>query len=242
MTFLPLRWRSPDLFRDIDTSIRELQPWYQPIWFTWGLKTNPQTKDGHKISLFSLDRGLAKWWYFIKPNLPFSLKGRRVMDVGCNAGLFLIKSIDQGAEEAIGIEIDDHYHAQAEFVIKTISLIRQKPVPIKLYQCPVENFDFSRVDGIDITFFLNSIYHVGKVKGEFIYSPDDIHMKQVETLRKVGTRSEYILFQANSLEDEGRGKGRGSLLKLIHDAGLIVHSEKTYDHARGYILVVRKKH
>jgi hypothetical protein len=236
---LPLKIRNPDLFQSIQNSIEQMNPWYQPIWFDWGLRTVPREKSGQRIGFFSLDRGLVKWWRFIKPNLPFSLKGRRVMDVGCNAGLFLIQAAKMGANEAIGIETDDHYFRQAEFVAHTMSMLHNRKLPISLYKSSIETFDLSRIGRIDLTFFLNSIYHIGKVKGNLIYGPEKIHELQVETLIRVGNHSRYILFQANPLEDEGRGKGRTSLLRLVKEAGLNIYSEKIYPHSRGYILVVQ---
>lgn len=241
---VPLRLRDAKAFSEARASIQKLEPWYQPIWYDWGLKTTPKTKEGTPIHLFGRDRGWLKWKLFIERNLPFPLEGKRILDVGCNAGYFLLKAVQQGAKEAIGVEVDDHYFRQAEFSRDLYSRLAGQPAPIRLFKCPMEEFDFKQVGNVDLTFFLNSIYHVGKVKGEFKDSLANIHAKQVETLRRVAEHSPYILFEANPLKDEGHGKGKTSLKQMVKDAGLVIHSEfeAVPRHERGYILVVRRSH
>ena len=92
-----LRWRG-----QIKGEMTELSPWYQPINFGFGLKTVVRDKTGHRYRSWSLDRGTRKWQAFIRPNLPFDLADKRVLEIGCNAGLFLIECVKQGAREAIG--------------------------------------------------------------------------------------------------------------------------------------------
>ena len=240
---LPLRWREREAFAKAKDQIASLEPWYQPIWFDWGLRTIPRTKEGRTVALLGRDRGWLKWKLFIERNLPFPLRNKRVLDVGCNAGYFLIKSIEKGAKEAIGIEVDDHYFKQATFATGLCSQIQGRALPIRLFQCAMESFDFSRVGPVDLTFFLNSIYHVGKVKGIFTGSAVQIHDRQVETLRNVSRYSEFMCFEANPIRDEGNGKGKGSLHKLIGDAGLSIYSsyEAFPKHERGYILIAHRK-
>ena len=88
--------------------IRE-NSWYQTIEFTLDVSS----------------RG-CKWcgdpaWQNIKKFLPSSLEGKRVLDLGCNAGIFCVRSALLGADECIGVDCNDwrkdaNYLEQAEFV------------------------------------------------------------------------------------------------------------------------------
>ena len=112
------------LRKQINADIKDLDPWYQPIHFGHGIFSRASSKNGKLSFLRSIgtfDRGIRKWYKFIKPNLPFDLKGKRVLEIGCNAGLFLQQSIKEGAIEGVGIEKDDRYYAQAKFTSKAIS-------------------------------------------------------------------------------------------------------------------------
>lgn len=222
--------------------IRSLEPWYQPIEIGAGLRTVARDKGGNRITSWSLDRGIRKWFKFIKPNLPFSLADKVVLDCGCNAGAFLLEACREGARAAYGIELSDHYYAQARFVIETAGKARGAPYPIQVFQSPFEAFDFeglnARSGPIDLTFFLNTIYHIGKP--ELTGNNEWVCDEQVQMVKRVGAVSRFILFQANPLEDQGRGKGRGSLLEIIHRAGLSVVHERSYPHPRGLIVVASR--
>ena len=66
--------------------------WYQTIDFGDGIKSKGCDWCGDPA-----------WSNMIK-FLPDTLEGMRVLDLGCNAGLFCVKSCMMGAEEAIGID------------------------------------------------------------------------------------------------------------------------------------------
>ena len=85
-------------------------------------------------------------WDSIKTFLPKSLEGKRVLDLGCNAGLFSVKTALMGAKEVIGIdwpgwspEVD--FQEQQKFVTsyfsqkynKTLHLLLDKLRNILLY-------------------------------------------------------------------------------------------------------------
>lgn len=227
------------LKEEIKDAIVKLKPWYQPIEFVSGVKTVPVTKAGHKISLRDLDRGIRKWNKMIKPVLPFPLEGKVVMDCGCNAGLFLVQSCKEGAKKAIGIEVDDHYFKQANFVKETFSKIENRELPIELNQSSFEDFNYESVGKVDITFFLNTVYHIGRAT-HADKSPEEVLEIQAKMLSRIAENSTYIFFQSNSLEDEGRGKGKKSLHEIINKAGLKIVKEVDMNHARGLITLVSK--
>ncbi len=222
--------------------IGELSPWYQPIRFAPGLQTPAVNKHGQRIVVRSLDRGMSKWHAFVQPNLPFDLGGKRVLEIGCNAGLFLHACIQAGAREAVGIEKDSHYLGQAQFVMDAFSKLHGRYYPVRVFQGAMEELDYSMLGTFDLTLLLNVIYHIGKSDEYRGLSDSQIKQLQVRTLRNLAKISRYLMFQAIRAEkDEGRGKGRESLLELVRQAGLTVVKETMYDHPRGYILLTKSE-
>jgi SAM-dependent methyltransferase len=229
------------LRRTLKSEIRQLGPWYQPISLGCGLNAAARDKTGHRYRFWSLDRGVRKWETFVRPNLPFELADKRVLELGCNAGLFLVECVKQGAREAVGIEKDDHYYRQARFVAGSLMRLYGRYYPIRVYQGSIEEFAYEALGKFDLALLLNVVYHIGKTAGRNSLTGDEIATIQVETLRRLARVAEYLLFQANPLKDEGRGKGKGSLLNLVDHAGLKVVKEVTYNHPRGYILLTKSE-
>ena len=226
----------------IKAELIRLEPWYQPVRFGWGLASRPTAKTGKLGRLAALrsdDRGLAKWREFVEPSLPFSPAGRRILEVGCNAGVFLQECVRHGAREAVGIEKDDHYYGQATFVNRAFGALLGRYRPVRLYQGSMETFDYSLLGRFDLALLLLVIYHIGKSEDYSDLTPSAIRDLQVGTLRRLAEASRFQLFQANPLNDEGRGKGRDSLLELVKSAGLQVERERVYNHPRGYLLLTK---
>jgi len=223
----------------IQREIAELAPWYQPINFGYGLRSVGVDKAGHRYKSRSLDRGIAKWETFVESNLPFELGDKRVLEIGCNAGAFLVHCTNKGAREAVGIEKDNRYYRQARFVASTLCKLHDRHYPIRVFQGAMEDFDYESLGRFDLALLLNVIYHIGKSRDYRHMSNEKITALQVETLRRVSRVAKNLLFQANAMEDEGRGKGRHSLLGLVRGADLEVVKQATYDHPRGYILLAK---
>jgi len=60
--------------------------------------------------------GLGNTWEVMKSDfLPDTLKRKKILDIGCNAGYHMIEAARMGAM-TVGIEPDEYYYAQAEFV------------------------------------------------------------------------------------------------------------------------------
>jgi hypothetical protein len=105
----------------------------------------------------------------------------------------------------------------------------------------MEDYDYELLGKFDLVLLLCVIYHIGKTEDYQHLNAEQITHLQVETLRKIASVSRYQLFQGNPLVDEGRGKGRDSLLALVKQAGLKVVKETKYDHPRGYILLTKSE-
>jgi len=234
--------RFGSLRRELSDAIEQLSPWYQPIRLGLGLQTIAVNKHGDRCTVRSLDRGIRKWRTFVQPNLPFDLRGKRVLEVGCNAGLFLHTCVQAGVREAVGIEKDEHYYNQAQFIMDAFSRLNDRYYPVRVYPGSMEDFDYPMLGNFDLTLLLNVIYHIGKSDDYRDLNPEQVNQLQVKTLRNLASISRYLMFQAiRSDKDEGRGKGKDSLLALVHQAGLTVVKEAVYNHPRGYILLTKSE-
>ena len=92
---------------------------YQPIEFGRGIIASnwagPHTLDSYEF-------GLKKWRYIVERNLP-DVQGVRVLDVGCNSGLYCIQLARMGAREVVGIDSESTWPSwmeQAKFVKESL--------------------------------------------------------------------------------------------------------------------------
>ena len=85
--------------------VAELGQWFHNL-DLGGVKTAPDH--------FLGDYPSVKWERFSKA-LPENLKGKTVLDVGCNGGFYSIKMKQRGASQVVGIDTDEKYLEQARF-------------------------------------------------------------------------------------------------------------------------------
>ena len=81
-----------------------LGPWFHNMDLA-GVKTAPDH--------FLGDYPAVKW--AVRPCAPADLRGKTVLDIGCNGGFYAIQMKRRGADRVLGIDIDDEYLAQARF-------------------------------------------------------------------------------------------------------------------------------
>ena len=93
---------TPDRIRQ---RIRELGPWFHNI-DLGGIKTAPDH--------FLGDYPAVKWKKFAGA-LPSDLRGKSVLDIGCNAGFYSIEMYRRGAGRVLGVDNAPEYLAQARF-------------------------------------------------------------------------------------------------------------------------------
>src|SRR3954451_2624267 len=94
------------LTRDqIEQRVRELGDWFHNLDLN-GVKTAPDH--------FLGDYPRIKWQGFAR-SIPADLRGKSVLDIGCNAGFYAIEMKRRGAERVVGIDSDPGYLAQARF-------------------------------------------------------------------------------------------------------------------------------
>lgn len=116
---------------EIRRRIDALGPWFHNLDLQ-GVPTAP--------SHFLGDYPAVKWRNFADV-VPQSLKGKTVLDIGCNAGFYAMEMKRRGADRVLGLDSRDEYLAQARFA--------------------------AEVNGLDVEFRKLSVYDVGRLGETF---------------------------------------------------------------------------
>lgn len=128
---------------DIERRIRELGPWFHNMTLG-GVRTAPDH--------FLGDYPNVKWSRFCDA-LPQDLRGRTVLDIGCNAGFFSIEMKRRGADRVLGIDSDPRYLRQAEFAADMCA------VDIEFRQLSVYELQHLG-ERFDLVLFMGVLYHL----------------------------------------------------------------------------------
>lgn len=131
---------SPD---EINRQVNRLGKWFHNI----NLK-GVQTAPDHFLG----DYPAVKWRRFAHA-IPPDLKGKSVLDLGCNAGFYSIEMKRRGASRVVGVDIDGDYLAQARFAAEVSG------VDIELYQMSVYEVEKLKKQ-FDIVLFMGVLYHL----------------------------------------------------------------------------------
>src|SRR5579872_1887099 len=115
----------------IRSRIAQLGEWFHNLNLN-GVQTAP----GHFLG----DYPSIKWKTFAHA-IPADLRGKTVLDIGCNAGFYSIEMKRRGADRVVGIDSDENYLAQAKFA--------------------------AEVSGAEIELRRMSVYEVGKLRERF---------------------------------------------------------------------------
>lgn len=127
----------------IQKRIHELGPWFHNIELD-GEWTAPD----HFLGNYPY----VKWRKFAHA-LPADLRGRAVLDIGCNAGFYSIEMKRRGAERVLGIDFDDAYLAQARFAAE-VADVRIEFRKLSVYDVGTLKETF------DIVLFMGVLYHL----------------------------------------------------------------------------------
>lgn len=133
-----------DLDREVLAQrIKALGPWFHNM-NLGGVWTAPDH--------FLHDYPNVKWQRF-RHALPADLKGRTVLDIGCNGGFYAIEMKRRGADRVVGIDADPDYLAQARFAAEVTGQA------IELRELSV--YDVAKLgERFDIVLFMGVLYHL----------------------------------------------------------------------------------
>lgn len=135
-----------DAVREKQRQIDALAPWFHNLHLPGGVQTLPHHFLGGDFPNFK--------WQQIEPWLPRDLSGWRVLDVGCNAGFYSFQLAQRGAS-VLGIDVEPHYLAQAEWARGELGL--EESVE---FRC-MEVYDVARSsERYDLVWFMGVFYHL----------------------------------------------------------------------------------
>jgi tRNA (mo5U34)-methyltransferase len=126
--------------------IESLGPWFHNLHLPDGTQTLPEHFLGGDFPTFK--------WRAIESAIPKTLKGWRVLDVGCNAGFYSFELAKRGAS-VVGIDTDPRYLAQARWALGQFGLEQQ----IEFRQ--MEVYEIARsAEQFDLVWFMGVFYHL----------------------------------------------------------------------------------
>jgi tRNA (mo5U34)-methyltransferase len=141
--------RSPSSKRDrfsceeIKQRVHELGPWFHNLDLR-GVKTAP--------SHFLGDYPAFKFREFSRA-IPADLRGKTVLDIGCNAGFYSIEMKRRGADRVVAIDSDEFYLKQARFAAEVLE------AEIEFHRLSV--YDVARLrEKFDFVIFMGVFYHL----------------------------------------------------------------------------------
>lgn len=86
-----------------------------------------------------------------------SFAGKRILDLGCNAGWWSVEAIKRDADFVLGVDARDMHIEQARFVTKVLEIKNAEFRKMNVYEISKDT-----VGEFDVTFCFGLLYHVNK--------------------------------------------------------------------------------
>jgi tRNA (mo5U34)-methyltransferase len=134
--------------QEIATALARLEPWFHCIDLGGGLKTKTASVMGEPIE------HPEPTWQLVRQCLPADLRGKSLLDVGCNAGFYSVEAKRRGAKRVLGVDAQRKHIRQALFVRKVLDL------DIEYRRMDVYELDPCVIGEFDITLALGLVYHL----------------------------------------------------------------------------------
>jgi len=183
---------------NLKKQIRDLHPWYQRINLDGVMTLNK----GGKYGKYFGARAGEHTWNTITNFLPPSLKGMRILDLGCNAGFYSIQSSLLGAKEVVGIESNPVFFKQALFIKKFFDDVNNKKLNIKYIKSDIGNLDLDNMGNFDYVFAIAVLYHIGKHKhGK--YTPEALN-EQIEVINTLSKHTKKFIVRCRNSKKNSR--------------------------------------
>ena len=128
---------------DIERRVRALGTWFHNLNLR-GVQTAPEH--------FLGDYPANKWRSFAHV-IPADLRGKTVLDIGCNAGFYSMEMKRRGADRVLGVDFDPEYLAQARLAAEVCEM------DIEFRQLSV--YDVASLgEKFDLVLFMGVFYHL----------------------------------------------------------------------------------
>ncbi len=150
--------------------------------------------------LATINRHEQRRLYFFDPlvrHFGGTLRGKRVLDLGCNAGFWSLHAAEAGCDFVLGIDGREMHVEQANFVFQVKNVERSR---YEFVKGNVLEFDFSDIGDFDIVLCLGLLYHVSNP------------LSLVERMSRVNT---HVL-----LIDTALSPAPGSCFEVRHEGSL----------------------
>lgn len=108
-----------------------------------------QTAPNHFLGDFP-----RNFWEHFQQSIPSDLRGKSVLDIGCNGGFYSFEMKRRGAARVLGIDHNARYLAQARFANNHLKL------DVEFRQLDVYNLDELGDEQFDLVLFLGVLYHL----------------------------------------------------------------------------------
>lgn len=133
---------------EILAELKRLEPWFHRIDLGGDLFTKTESVMGEPI-----DHPLGPW-QTIQKLLPTDLRGKTLLDVGCNAGFYAFEAKRRGAARVLGVDGQRQHVRQGLFVRKVLGL------DVEFRRLNVYELSPRAVGQFDITLALGLLYHL----------------------------------------------------------------------------------
>lgn len=146
---------------NLEKDIRDLAPWFHTFVIN-GIHTKPEATDPW-ISAYP-----ENLWNMIKPLIPFDLKGKKVLDIGCNAGFFSFEMAKLGAS-VIGVDSQQQISFSAHSThrpLEQASYLENNVFKLGI-DFRVEDFLDIKETDFDLVLFCGVYYHMPDHKKAF---------------------------------------------------------------------------
>jgi len=153
----------------------------------------------------------------------------RILDLGCNAGLYSVKSSLLGAKEVIGVDRSPIFFKQALYIKDFFEKLHNKKMNINYIQSDIGNLDLNKYGKFDYVFAISILYHIGKHKhGK--YTPAALK-EQIEVITKLSKHTKKFIVRCRN----GELNNRKYYSKIFKKAGF-VETKYIPEGKRGMIL------
>ncbi|WP_017593078.1 class I SAM-dependent methyltransferase [Nocardiopsis potens] len=139
---------------EIDRGIAAFPYWHYE--FDLNGRRTPVWRDGHG------NRHRQRRRYLLDPLVEWaggSLRGRRLLDLGCNSGFWSLSAVEAGCDFVLGVDGRASHVEQARFVF------RARGVPPERYRfrrADVERYDPAEDGPFDVVLLLGLLYHLAR--------------------------------------------------------------------------------
>lgn len=140
---------------EIREQIRRLAPFYHNVELPYGLRTYIPELSRRDIERTRCPNLIRHAFSPLMQACGGSLRGLRVLDVGCSCGGFSVEASKRGAEYVLGIDTADRYIEQANFIKEALEL---KNVEFK--KMHIEDVEEATVGQFDVVFCFGILYHL----------------------------------------------------------------------------------